>query len=50
MSAADVHSASALLLAGTHGFPLLRRNQSFHLLPFLLMNGADALLLLCGWE
>jgi hypothetical protein len=43
-----VHSAPALLLAGMHGFPLLRRNQSVHLLSFLLMNSADALLFLGG--
>ena len=48
MSAAWMHSAPALLLAGVHGFPLLRRNQSVHLLSFLLMNSTDALLFLRG--
>jgi hypothetical protein len=43
-----MYSASTLLLAGTHGIPLLRRNQSLHPLPFLLMDYTDALLFLRG--
>jgi hypothetical protein len=46
MPATHVHSPSALLLARVHSLALLRGNESFHLLPLLLMDHADALLFL----
>ena len=46
MSTTQVRSSAAFLLADVHRFTLLRGDQSIHLLTFLLMNLADALLLL----